>query len=130
MSWTLNKMAIHPKIIRQSALSLKPGLRNQELVLEICKATNTKVYLSGAGALQYMSIPDFISEGIDVKVQRFNHPQYSQPWSAQFVPGLAILDPLFHIGADATRELLESVPWAVDQENGDKTINGGAQNVF
>ena len=79
--------------------------RRSLLLLEITRRLGGNVYLSGDGARDYMDERPFREKGIDVQYMNFVQPEYPQRFQT-FIPGLSILDPLFNIGIDGTRELL------------------------
>jgi hypothetical protein len=60
------------------ASTLKPKGNSSELLLDICKKLDAKVYLSGSGGKNYLKENIFTKEGILVNYQSFNHPLYKQ----------------------------------------------------
>jgi len=102
----LDLLGIKTKIIKQSSLTYDRSKKKNDLVIELCKAVNADIYLSGNGAKDYMDISSFNACGIDVMFQTFRHPSYEQFNSVkEFVPGLSILDVLFSIGIEETKKL-------------------------
>ena len=63
------------------------------------------IYLSGKGAKAYQSETTFAARGVTLRYSSFSPAPYPRG-AAPFVPGLSILDALFHLGFDATAELL------------------------
>lgn len=63
----------------------------------LCKATQSNVYLSGAGGKNYLNIEPFKEEGIEVIFQDFHHPVYKQRYPG-FAPNMGSIDYLFNIG--------------------------------
>lgn len=82
------------------ASTLEVEGESTELLLSICKAVGATGYLSGRGALKYMSAARFAEEGVELRFQEFRHPVYQQP-HGDFVAGLSALDLLCAEGADA-----------------------------
>ena len=63
------------------------------------------VYLSGAGGAKYQDPEKFMSAGVSLRYLSFKHPIYSRS-SANFHPGLSILDAVFHLGWEGARALI------------------------
>jgi hypothetical protein len=79
--------------------------QNNELIIEVCKVFAATTYLSGSGAKSY-NAPELYSEhGILLKYQSFKHPTYPQ-LHGDFIPNLSIIDALFNLGFEGTRNLL------------------------
>lgn len=75
-----------------------------ELILDICRKTDSNTYLHGKHARDYVDF-DFLNEaGIQNLIQDFNPQPYSQQYQT-FVPNLSIIDILFNCG-NKSRELL------------------------
>lgn len=85
--------------------SLQSTGQKTDLLISIVKAVGGSTYLSGDGAAGYLEEDKFRSTGIRFERNNFHHPVYPQLWG-DFVPGLSILDALFNLGADGTRQLL------------------------
>ncbi|MGQ0671752.1 MAG: WbqC family protein [Hyphomicrobium sp.] len=62
-------------------------------------------YLSGAGGVNYQSPVTFERLGLALEYSRFKPLAYSRS-DQLFLPGLSVVDALFHIGFDATADLL------------------------
>jgi hypothetical protein len=90
--------------VRSSTLGVEGD--KAALLVDLVKAVSGNVYLSGDGAGEYMQDELFTNAGIAVEYQAFPHPVYSQG-SGTFVPGLSILDALFHCGFEGTAKVLE-----------------------
>lgn len=75
-------------------------------LVDLVAALGGKTYLAGQGATQYQEDRLFFERGIGICSQLFVGPEY--PRGAQKpAPGLSVLDALFHLGVEGTRELLE-----------------------
>jgi hypothetical protein len=75
--------------------------------VNIVKAVDGTVYLSGDGSAGYQDDAALVAAGIDVVYQRFTHPVYPQRLGAEFMPGLSVLDAIFHCGFEGGSKLLE-----------------------
>ena len=75
--------------------------QKSELVLNICKAVGASRYYSGRAGASYLDADAFRGAGIEIVVQKFEHPVYEQQFTeAQgFVANLSALDLLFNCGA-------------------------------
>ncbi|MDC3284943.1 WbqC family protein [Flavobacteriaceae bacterium] len=79
-----------------------PNLR----LIEICKNSNSDTYISGVGGKNYLDISLFEKNNIKVQFQNFNsNIEYSQVGDS-FLPGLSILDVLFNVGAEQTKDII------------------------
>jgi hypothetical protein len=92
-------------IVRSSALQVTGA--KTDLLVNVVRATGGNTYLSGDGSAGYQDDAAFAAAGIGVEYQRFVHPVYPQRGSAEFVPGLSILDAIFHCGFEGTGKLLQ-----------------------
>ena len=98
-------LGIHTKLIMQSDLSnVEPGKKN-DLVLNICKAIGADSYLSGNGARKYTDEDTFLQAGITLRYQSVAVPEYEQRFTQEFIGGLSILDMLFNVGIEKTRQI-------------------------
>jgi hypothetical protein len=94
-------------IVRSSALQVAGA--KTDLLVNVVLATGGDTYLSGDGSAGYQDDAALAAAGIDVVYQRFVHPVYPRG-AAGFVPGLSILDAIFHCGFEATGQLLRTAP--------------------
>ena len=81
--------------VRSSALGVKAT--GTERLVDLTVGTSGAAYLSGDGSDDYQDPELFGSAGITLYYQRFSHPTYPQP-SAEFAPGLSMIDALMNIG--------------------------------
>lgn len=103
-------LGIETKIIMQSDIEYNSDSRNSDLVLDICKALKANVYVSGMGAsIKYLKRDQFEDNGIKIEFQEFIQPVYVQIGAKEFVPGLSILDCLFNMGIEQTRNIFWKV---------------------
>jgi hypothetical protein len=82
--------------VRSSELQLK-ATSDERLVEILSVLAPTGTYLSGKGAAKYQDPKKFERAGLGFRYSAFAQEPYSQD-TAQFVPGLSILDAVFHLG--------------------------------
>lgn len=98
---------------RLSDLLEEFGQRN-ELVIDICRALEADVYVSGTGGGKEYGDPDLLAQhGIELRFDEYSPPEYAQLWDS-FEPSLSILDALFNCGAEGCRSLLGDAPNITD----------------
>jgi hypothetical protein len=90
-------------LVRSSSLDVSGG--KTDLLVDLVRATQGTAYLAGGGASGYQDDALLESAGIAVEYQRFVHPVYPQRGDV-FVPGLSVLDAIFHTGFERTAALL------------------------
>lgn len=81
-----------------------------ERLLHLCQELSATHYISGRGGRDYMRVEDFSNAGIEIIYQDldFNNVSYSQG-DEIFVGGLSVIDAIFNIGPEKTRELASMV---------------------
>jgi hypothetical protein len=77
-----------------------------ERLISLVRAVGGHAYLAGGGAAGYQEDRLFADAGLDLVEQRFVPRPYAQGASAEFVPGLSVVDALMWRGAEGTAELL------------------------
>lgn len=77
------------------------------LILDICRKTNSDVYLHGKHSRDYVDFDFLAQAGIKNLIQDFSAKEYPQGIDA-FVPNLSIIDIIFHCGKASRDLLLES----------------------
>ena len=93
-------LGIKTPVVMASTLALT-STKTQRLI-DICRAVNCDEYLAGAGAEAYMNFDEFDAAGLNVKIQHYTHPTYSQLWAKsaeQFISHLSAVDYLFNRSA-------------------------------
>jgi len=65
-------------------------------------------YFTGKGARKYQDEETFKKNGIEIVYQEIEVPEYPQRFG-EFVPNLSIIDMLFNIGVEETKNILESL---------------------
>lgn len=86
---------------------LEPSGKKNALLVNLLEKAGASHYLSGNGARAYMEPEAFMSAGLEVVWQEFEHPVYPQQFGP-FIPNLSILDVLFNCGVAGTRTLLRN----------------------
>jgi len=76
-------------------------------LVDLCNAVDAECYFSGQGAKSYLRPALFADAGIDLVYQSFEYPTYDQRFD-EFIPNLSVVDPLFNVGAEQTKELLQT----------------------
>lgn len=88
-------LGLNPKIVYSSSLDIKA--KKGDLIFEICRALKAKTYISGISGEDYLDLPRFKDNGIEVIIQEFHHPIYQQLYEP-FLPCMSIIDLLFNHG--------------------------------
>lgn len=83
-----------PKAVLSSNLSI--ASTGTQRLIDICAAVGCNTYLSGDGADGYQDIDLFRRSNINLVFQQFAHPVYRQFDDRPFIPGLSVIDYLFH----------------------------------
>jgi hypothetical protein len=96
---------IRTPIVRASSLGLT-GHKTERLI-DLCKKTGARCYISGGGgSTGYLDVERMGRAGVGVIWQHFEHPRYQQRYSeVGFVSHLGFIDLLLNCG-EASRELL------------------------
>ena len=90
-------------------LGAKPAIRSSQLelsedptdrLIDICRAVNADIYLSGQDGIKYMDLERFTSNGIQVIVQDYKHPVYQQMFKG-FESHMSVVDLLFNCGPES-----------------------------
>lgn len=103
----LRILDINTKIVYQSHLNLAKNLKNNELLIEICKKVNCIHYISGNGARKYMELDQYNNQNIQVDYQTFQYPEYEKKIYHQET-NISILDILFNIGIEKTKAYVKN----------------------
>ncbi len=79
-------------------------------LIDLCRAVEGTVYLSGQTGPAYMDVERFVQAGIEVQIQAYRHPQYPQRYPP-FVSHLAVIDLLFNCGPEGLAILRSGRCW-------------------
>jgi hypothetical protein len=91
-------LGLRRRIVRASDLGIGGG--QSERLVSLCRHFGASTYLSGAAARDYLDVPLFAAQGIDVRWQEFVHPTY-RPLHGAVVPYLSALDVVLNEGEGA-----------------------------
>lgn len=86
------------QIVRSSTLGIEGDRHNR--LLNICRHFDAKVFYEGASGRNYLDEQRFLSEGIALRYQEYQHPVYRQLYG-EFIPYLSIVDLLFNHGDES-----------------------------
>jgi hypothetical protein len=78
-----------------------------DLLVSITKGVSGTAYLCGGGASGYQEDEKFAAAGLELAYQDFKHPVYEQANTAEFVPGLSVIDALMNCGFEGTAALIQ-----------------------
>ena len=98
-------LEINTELLYQSELCVDDSKKKNDLVLSLCQAVSADRYISGNGARKYTDEDSFNSAGIELQYQVFQQPEYPQLHTSEFIPGVSMLDMLFNLGIDNTKEI-------------------------
>lgn len=74
-------------------------------ILAICKKLGATIYLSGPAGVHYLDIKSFAENGIDVKIQAYQHCEYPQLFpEAGFLSRLSAVDLFLNVGVGKNAE--------------------------
>jgi hypothetical protein len=107
LEYLLKSLGVRTGIYRASELGV-PGTKGERL-LAICRHLGADSYLSGPSGRDYLDLPSWKAEGIQVYFHEYRHPEYRQV-QGNFIPEMSIIDLLFNCGGDSLRILTESQP--------------------
>lgn len=100
----IHKLGVKTILKRQSEFNFDAQLKNNDLILSLCKVNHATVYLSGTGAKAYNNPELFKANLIELTYTDFTHPYYPQQFGL-FESHLSILDVLFNLGFEETSKL-------------------------
>lgn len=103
----MDLLQIETKIYCSS--QIKVDGQKEDYVINLTKALDGGVYLSGTGAKKYQNEEHFRSNGLGLVYNHFfdytsSHP-YPQPQGQTYLPGLSVLDALFNVGPERIVEM-------------------------
>ena len=102
-SFFFEELKITPKTRKLSELNIES--KKQDLIIDLCKATDSNAFVFGALGKNYADKTLFDSNNISIYFQEYKHPSYPQLWDG-FVPYMGIIDALFNFGAERTKEVI------------------------
>lgn len=93
------------KPVTKKLSELQIDAKKQDLILDMCKATNSNAFVFGALGKNYADKNLFDANGISIYFQEYKHPVYPQLWG-DFVPYMGVIDALFNLGPQRTKEII------------------------
>ena len=69
-------------------------------LIDLCRELAADIYLSGAGAREYLDVDAFAAAGIEVRFQAFEHPVHAQLYEP-FEPFLSVIDLVMNCGRES-----------------------------
>ena len=93
------------KLLRQSELGVTAG--GSHLLLELCRVTGAKTFLTLQAAKKYLDADLFAKAGIELRPFPYEAPVYPQLWG-DFLANLSAFDLVFTCGPKARDILLQS----------------------
>jgi hypothetical protein len=100
-------LRLRPQFVRSSTLNV--STTSSERLAELVAKVGARTYLAGSGARAYQDDAVFHSRDLNVLAQGFAPPVYLRAGSPG-PAGLSVIDALFWLGVEGTRELLEVAP--------------------
>ena len=83
--------------------------KSTQRLVDLVKAVNGNIYMSGDGGDKYQEHQLYIDNGIDIRYSNFIPFYYEQYKSDEFVAGLSIVDAVFNIGLDGIKSNFEKL---------------------
>jgi len=106
-----SKLGVICQFRRSSELQLASG--SDDRLIEITsQLAPGGTYLSGKGGAKYQDPEKFLRAGLNFAYLSYDPPAYQQSHLSEkldFVPGLSVLDAIFHLGWKGTAELIAEV---------------------
>lgn len=101
-----DKMNIRPQFVFASDLDVSGN--KSDLILDICKELNTDTYIAGPSGRRYLDKQSFKDASIEVVYNDYNHPEYSQKRTTEFVSHLSSVDLFMNIGYEEAYQVIMS----------------------
>lgn len=98
------RLGLEPVFHFSSALGIQ-GRADQRLAAIVNAIAPGGTYLSGNGGATYQAEDTFSRAGLTLRYSKFVHPRYPQG-EGEFMPGLSVLDAIFHLGWRGTGNLV------------------------
>ena len=103
LKWLLKELEIKTEFYRASDFSFKG--QKSDLILNICKEFNAKIFIFGECGKSYADIEELKKNGIKPVFQKYQHPIYKQQYG-EFQMNLSIIDLIFNCGKDSKKILM------------------------
>lgn len=105
INFVIDKLKIKTKTFLGSDIGIKG--KKTDLIIDICKKTDCKTYLSGPTGRKYVDVKKFDEVNLNHLFQNFIHPTYKQQFKP-FIPNMSILDILLNEGPEKSKEIIEN----------------------
>ena len=99
-------LGIDTRIVASSTIATDPGLRGEDRVLALCKATGASGYVNAIGGQELYSRENFQVHGIKLEFLKAHPIVYAQ-FGDSFVPWLSIVDVIMFNSVADTRRFLQ-----------------------
>ncbi|MDA7774263.1 WbqC family protein [Pseudomonadales bacterium] len=100
----LKILGINTEVVPSSKFGFES--KKNELLIDLIKVVHGNTYLCGQGAQGYQDDSKFLSEGIALEYNRFEHPNYTQRHTKECVHGLSIIDALFNMPVEKVSSMI------------------------
>lgn len=98
LKYISKELGLKASFILASSLGIVSNATDK--LVEICRAVDAEVYLSGIGGKNYIEEGKFEEANIKLFYQNFHHPVYKQRFE-HFEPNMSIVDLLFNCGDES-----------------------------
>jgi WbqC-like protein family len=112
LEFGLRALSIKTPLVKASDYEFRG--QKSDLVLDMCKQLGATAYIFGSQGRNYADIGSFISAGIDVRFQEYQHPTYPQLHGA-FEPYMSVIDLLFNAGPESAKILMSGNAGSITQ---------------
>lgn len=104
--YLLRILGFEGKVVRFDSLGVTENDPNLRLI-RICQAVGSKHYIAGKGGRNYINQSQWDAEGIRISWQAVDGSKTTYPQlGSSFLAALSVVDALFNIGAERTREVI------------------------
>lgn len=108
----LDRLGITIPIVKASDFDFQ-GYKS-DLVLDMCVKLKAPTYIFGEQGKNYADRQSFLGSGIDVRFQKYVHPQYRQLFGS-FEPYMSVVDLLFNEGPNSRSIIMRGNAAAVNE---------------
>jgi len=102
----LGLLQIEISVYKSSETMQDRNLKNNDMIIHLCKQLGCGGYISGMKAKDYILEEKFCANGLEHMFNDYKPIHYSTPRGPS-VPNMCLLDPLFAIGPEKTVKLLK-----------------------
>jgi len=98
---------INMPIYKSSEVVKDQNLKNNDMIIHLCKQLGCNIYISGKGAVDYILPEKFESNGIEHFFDKYTPISYETPFGLS-EPNMSVIDAIFSIGPKATIDILKN----------------------